>query len=56
MAGVITARGSALSHVSILAREYGIPAVVGHALARELQPGQEVSLDGSTGEVTVIGD
>jgi pyruvate,water dikinase len=56
MSGVITARGSALSHVSILAREYGVPAVVGHALARELKPGQEVSLDGTTGEVTVIGD
>lgn len=53
--GVITARGSVLSHVSILAREYGIPAVVGHALARELRPGQKVSLDGTTGEVKVIG-
>jgi phosphohistidine swiveling domain-containing protein len=56
MAGVITARGSALSHVSILAREYGIPAVVGYAPACELRPGQEVSLDGTTGEVRVIED
>jgi len=56
MQGVITARGSVLSHVSILAREYGIPAVVGYEPALELRPGQEVMLDGTTGEVRVIGD
>jgi phosphohistidine swiveling domain-containing protein len=52
--GVITARGSLLSHISIIAREYKIPAVVGHPLAGELRPGQVVSLDGFTGAVDVI--
>jgi rifampicin phosphotransferase len=50
----IPARGSMLSHISTLAREYGIPAVVNHPLAGTLQAGQHVSLNGSTGEVEVI--
>ena len=54
--GVITARGSVLSHVAILVREYGIPAVVGHSLAGELRPGQQVTLDGTTGEVSIVAD
>lgn len=54
LAGVMTARGSMLSHVATLAREYGVPAVVGHRLARELAPGQHVQLDGTTGEVQIL--
>jgi phosphohistidine swiveling domain-containing protein len=54
LAGVMTARGSMLSHVATLAREYGVPAVVGHQLARELVPGQHIQLDGTTGEVLIL--
>lgn len=50
---VVTARGSALSHVAILLREYGIPSVVGHPVARGLRDGQTVRVDGTTGEVVV---
>jgi len=50
--GVLTARGSLLSHVATLVREAGIPAVVGHPLSRTLRPGDAVALDGTTGEVT----
>jgi rifampicin phosphotransferase len=50
--GVLSARGSRLSHVAILVREQGIPAVVGHPLAAELAPGDGIALNGSTGEVT----
>ena len=54
VAGLITLRGSMLSHISTLAREYGIPAVVNHPLAESLRAGQQVVLNGSTGEVEVI--
>jgi phosphohistidine swiveling domain-containing protein len=54
LAGLITLRGSMLSHISTLAREYGIPTVVNHPLAGTLRAGQQVVLNGSTGEVEVI--
>jgi pyruvate,water dikinase len=51
-AGVVTDVGSLASHASIIAREYGIPAVVGcgDATAR-LRTGMLVTVDGSTGNV-----
>jgi pyruvate,water dikinase len=51
-AGVVTDVGSLASHASIIAREYGIPAVVGcgDATAR-LQTGMRVTVDGTTGNV-----
>ena len=49
---VVTDVGSAAAHASIIAREYGIPAVVGcgDATAR-LRTGMRVIVDGSTGNV-----
>lgn len=51
-AAVVTDVGSAASHASIIAREYGIPAVVGcgDATAR-LRTGMRVTVDGGTGNV-----
>lgn len=51
-AAVVTDVGSAASHASIIAREYGIPAIVGcgDATAR-LKTGMRVVVDGSTGNV-----
>ena len=51
-AAVVTDVGSLASHASIIAREYGIPAVVGcgDATAR-LRTGMRVTVDGSTGNV-----
>ncbi|HEY8921496.1 MAG TPA: PEP/pyruvate-binding domain-containing protein [Candidatus Limnocylindria bacterium] len=51
-AAVVTDVGSAAAHASIIAREYGIPAVVGcgDATAR-LQTGMRVTVDGSSGNV-----
>ncbi len=51
-AGVVTDVGSAAAHASIIAREYGIPAVVGcgDATAR-LRTGIRVTVDGTTGNV-----
>jgi pyruvate,water dikinase len=51
-AAVVTDVGSAAAHASIIAREYGIPAVVGcgNATAR-LRTGMRVTVDGVTGNV-----
>ena len=51
-AAVVTDVGSAAAHASIIAREYGIPAVVGCSDATSrLQTGMRVTVDGSTGNV-----
>ena len=52
-AGVVTDVGNAMSHKSIVAREYGIPTVVGcgDATAR-LTDGERVTVDGAAGTVT----
>jgi pyruvate, water dikinase len=48
--------GGTMSHAAIVAREYGMPAVVGtgHATKR-IKTGQRVRVDGDRGIVTVIG-
>ncbi|MBL1073696.1 hypothetical protein JK358_04760 [Nocardia sp. 2] len=57
LAGLIAETGSPLSHVAILAREHGVPVVVGYADAtRRLPDGAQVELDGRTGEVRVVPD
>jgi pyruvate,water dikinase len=51
-AGLVTERGSVLSHTAIIGRELGIPTVVGVAGAMSHIPdGARVSLDGATGDV-----
>lgn len=55
LAGLVAATGSPLSHLAILAREHGVPTVVGVADAlRRFPPGAEVLVDGHTGEVRVL--
>ncbi len=62
--GVLTSRGGATSHAAVVARQFGIPAVVGAGAlevdvearvvrvdGKELKEGDWVSLDGTTGEV-----
>jgi pyruvate,water dikinase len=50
--GLLVERGSLLSHSAIVARELGLPAVVSiDGLTSWLQTGDEVELDGRTGEV-----
>jgi pyruvate,water dikinase len=51
-AAVVTDVGSAAAHASIIAREYGIPAVVGCGDATSrLRTGMRVMVDGTTGNV-----
>jgi len=51
----VTERGGLLSHTAIVAREFGLPAVVGCADAMKRIPdGCRVRVDGGSGEVTVL--
>lgn len=53
--GVIAEVGGRLSHGAIIAREYGIPAVMDiHNATQILQPGQRVIVDGETGTVEIL--
>ena len=53
--GLIIEHGGVLSHASIVARELGIPAVIGVKGATDLyKDGQKVEIDGSTGKIKVI--
>ena len=60
--GIVTARGGMASHAAVVARGWGVPAVVGltdllvsgdHAIVggRRVDEGSPISLDGTTGEV-----
>jgi phosphoenolpyruvate-protein kinase (PTS system EI component) len=51
----VTDIGSILAHGSIVAREYGIPAVLGIGDAtRRIKSGQMISVDGDRGIVTIL--
>jgi len=53
---LVTDAGGILSHPAIIAREHGIPAVVGTGNATDvLKDGQRVTVDGSAGVVEVAG-
>ncbi|MFC5950818.1 PEP-utilizing enzyme [Pseudonocardia lutea] len=55
LGAVVTDRGGQLSHAAIVAREYGIPGVVGTREATRLIPdGARVRVDGTTGEVRLL--
>ena len=47
--------GGILGHGSIVAREYGIPAVVGtDNITQRVKHGQTITVDGDTGSVKLI--
>jgi phosphohistidine swiveling domain-containing protein len=55
-AGIVMDMGGLLSHGSIIAREYGIPAVVNVGPAtRIISTGQMIEVDGDKGEVRILG-
>ena len=50
--GIITEKGGMTSHAAIMARELGIPAVVGAAGVTQLiQTGEPIAVDGERGEI-----
>jgi len=56
LGGIVTDSGGLLSHAAIVAREYGIPGVVGTRSATDrIADGARVRVDGNAGEVTVLG-
>jgi len=52
---IVTDRGGLLSHAAIVAREFGIPAVVGtiHGTTA-IRDGQRVRVDGARGDVFLL--
>ncbi len=55
--GLIMEYGGPLSHGGIVAREYGIPAVVGISSATSVfRNGQKVRIDGASGSVEILND
>jgi pyruvate,water dikinase len=54
-AAVVTGSGGILSHAAVVAREYGIPAVVGARGATEaIRDGQIIEVDGDAGIVRIV--
>jgi rifampicin phosphotransferase len=52
--GLVMEMGGAISHGAVVAREYGIPAVVGVAGATEhITTGQQITVDGAGGKITI---
>ena len=54
-AGLVMERGGLLSHGAVVAREYGVPAVVNIPNAtQKIADGQTLQIDGSQGTVSII--
>jgi pyruvate,water dikinase len=53
--GLVMEVGGMMTHGSVVAREYGIPAVVGvHEATSRLKDGQRIRVDGTSGKIVVI--
>ena len=53
--GVVTDAGGTVSHPAVLAREYGIPAVVGTSVAtHRIKTGDRLRVDGDAGVVDIL--
>ena len=54
-AGLVMEMGGAMSHGSVVAREYGIPAVVGvDSASMRIKTGQTIEVDGGRGVVRIV--
>jgi pyruvate,water dikinase len=57
IAGLVTDTGGTTSHPAVLAREFGIPAVIGTSVAtHRITTGDRVRVDGSAGRVEILVD
>jgi pyruvate,water dikinase len=56
IAGLVTDTGGTTSHPAVLAREFGIPAVIGTSVATtRISTGDRIMVDGTTGRVEILG-
>lgn len=56
IAAAVSDIGGSMSHAAIVAREYGLPAVVGTGTAtQKIKDGQRIRVDGGRGVVTLLG-
>jgi pyruvate,water dikinase len=54
LAGIVADTGGPLSHCAVMAREYGVPCVVGTKVGtRTIPDGARITVDGAAGTVTV---
>src|SRR5207244_4707174 len=52
--GLVMEMGGMISHGAVVAREYGIPAVVGVPAATErITTGQQITIDGASGTISI---
>ena len=55
IAGLVTDTGGTTSHPAVLAREFGIPAVIGTSVAtHRIVTGDRVRVDGTAGRVEIL--
>jgi phosphohistidine swiveling domain-containing protein len=55
LAGLVTETGGILSHAAVVAREYGLPAVVGAAGATAgIRDGVRIRIDGTAGTISIL--
>jgi pyruvate,water dikinase len=54
-AGLVTEAGGLMTHGAVVAREYGIPAVVGvDGATQKIKDGQFIRIDGRTGSISLL--
>ena len=55
IAGLVTDTGGTTSHPAVLAREFGIPAVIGTSVATSrIATGDRITIDGTAGRVEIL--
>ncbi len=55
IAGLVTDTGGTTSHPAVLAREFGIPAVIGTSVATQrIATGDRIRVDGGAGRVEIL--
>lgn len=55
VAGLVTEAGGQMSHGAVVAREYGLPAIVAvRDATRRIQNGQRIRVDGTKGIITIL--
>ncbi len=55
IAGLVTDTGGTTSHPAVLAREFGIPAVIGTSVATQrIVTGDRLKVDGTAGRVEIL--